>query len=140
MFLDEDIVIAITIPFMIMFIVSTVAVVFIRWLKHAEILEYAKKGMYPPYQIVGTKVPTTSFKNGITTTGVGLGITLGLSLIGIGPWLIAGFIPLFVGLSLMARGWLEMQAGVQDPPEDWPNEPMITSEKQPEDLDIDIKL
>ena len=40
----------------------------------------------------------------------------------------------------MARGWLEMQAGGQDPPEDWPNEPMITSEKQPEDLDIDIKL
>lgn len=137
MLLDEDIVIAITIPFMIMFIVSTVAVVFIRMLKHREIIEYAKRGMYPPYQMAGTKVPTESFKNGITTTGVGLGITFGLSLIGIGVWLIAGLIPLFVGLSLMLRGWLEMQAGVQDPPEDWPDEP-IGFEKQPGDFDIKL--
>ncbi len=139
MFLDEDIVIAIIIPFMIMFIVSTVAVVFIRMLKHREIIEYAKRGMYPPYQMAGSKVPTQSFKNGITTTGIGLGITFGRSLIGIGPRLLAGFIPLFVGLSLMLRGWLDMQAGVQDTPEDWPNEP-IGMEKQPDDLDIDIKL
>ena len=137
MFLDEDIVIAITIPFMIMFIVSTVAVVFIRMLKHREIIEYAKRGMYPPYQLVGSKVPTRSFKNGITTTGVGLGITFGLGMIGIGPWLIAGFIPLFVGLILMLRGWIEMQAGVQEQPEDWPDEP-IAVEKNPEDFDIKL--
>lgn len=139
MFLDEDIVIAITIPFMVMFIVSTVAVVFIRMLKHREIIQYAKRGMYPPYQMVGSMVPTESFKKGITATSVGLGITFGLSLIGIGVWLIAGLIPLFIGMGMLLTGWMEMRAGVLEPPEDWASEP-TPLEKSPDDIDFDIKL
>ena len=34
----------------------------------------------------------------LVTTGIGLGITLGLLPIGFGPWLIVGLVPLFVGL------------------------------------------
>lgn len=39
--------------------------------------------------------------NGLTTALVGLALTIGLGTLGVGPWLLAGLIPLFVGLSLI---------------------------------------
>jgi len=47
---------------------------------------------YPP------AVPPHPLAISLNTTGIGLGITLGLLPIGFGPWLIVGLIPLFVGL------------------------------------------
>jgi hypothetical protein len=38
-------------------------------------------------------------RGGITLAAIGLAITLGLSFIGLGPWLIGGFVPLFIGLA-----------------------------------------
>ncbi|MFT5194575.1 MAG: hypothetical protein ACI9EW_002124 [Cellvibrionaceae bacterium] len=124
----------ITIPFMVMFIVAAGASVVTRFFKHREIMRYARQGMYPPYQLTSTTAPTKSIKKGINTAAVGLGLTLGLSFLGDGPWMIAGLIPLFVGLGLLLTGWLEMRSGtVAQQPADWPDEP-LPAEKQPSDL------
>lgn len=125
----------ITIPFMVMFIVAAGATVVTRFFKHREIMRYARQGMYPPYQLTGTKAPSKSMKKGINTAAVGLGLSLGLSFIGDGPWMIAGLIPLFVGVGLMVTGWLEMRSstGSNEQPADWPDEP-LPAEKQPSDL------
>ncbi|MEM9777925.1 MAG: DUF6249 domain-containing protein [Chloroflexota bacterium] len=137
----EDSIVAITIPFMVMFIVATVAVVFVRMLKHREIMQYAKQGMYPPYQVSGRMVPTKAMKKGVTTAAVGLGLTFGLLFIGFGPWLIAGLIPLFVGMGMMTNGWMEMRAGIPQHHDEWGDE-MLPAEKQPIPFneDIDIKM
>ena len=133
----EDIILSSTIPFMLMFVASTVAVVFVRLLKHREIMQYAKLGMYPPYQLVRSLKPNKTLKRGINTAAAGFGITFGLMFIGFGPWLIAGIIPLFVGMGQLVSGWMEMRAGVEDPPEDWIDEPQVI-EKQPEDFEINL--
>ena len=104
----------ITIPFMVMFIVAAGVSVVSRFFQHRETMRYARQGMYPPYPTTSRKAPTKSMKSGINTAAVGLGLTLGLSFIGDGPWMIAGLIPLFIGLGLMITGWLEMRAGVNN--------------------------
>ena len=127
----------ITIPFMVMFIVAAGVSVVSRFFQHRETMRYARQGMYPPFPTTRRKAPTSSMKKGINTTAVGLGLTLGLSFIGDGPWMIAGLIPFFIGLGLMITGWMEMRAGVGQPsegqPADWADEP-LPAEKQPSDL------
>ena len=93
--------------------------------------------MYPPYQLVSAVRPTKALKRGINTTAAGFGITFGLMFIGFGPWLIAGLIPLFVGMGQLISGWMEMRAGIEDQPDDWADEPRVI-EKQPEDFEINL--
>ena len=126
----------ITIPFVIMFIVAAGASVIKRFLKHREIMRYARQGMYPPYQLMSNKKPVRTMKGGIIVASIGLGITLGFSFLGDGPWMMGGFIPLCIGMGLMLIGWLEMRAGSSEEiaqPQNWPDEP-LTAEKQPSDL------
>jgi len=51
-----------------------------------------------------------SLQKGLVLTAVGLAITLGLSFIGYGPWLIGGFVPLFIGV---AQILIAVNAGAQ---------------------------
>jgi len=48
-----------------------------------------------------TMLAKRSLARGLTTALVGLAITLGLLTIGVGPWLLPGLIPLFIGLAMI---------------------------------------
>lgn len=48
-------------------------------------------------------------ERGLTLTGIGLAFTIGLGFIGFGPWLLAGLVPLFIGLSRILAVLLERE-------------------------------
>jgi len=82
-------------------------VAFMRYLSYKETLALAEKGL--------TRPETTNNKGllrwGIIVTALGVALTLGLYLVGFdaggnyplhfGPWMLGGFIPLFLGISLI---------------------------------------
>jgi len=80
---------------------------FIRYMNYKETLALAEKGL--------TKPGSTSGKGylrwGIVLSSLGLALSLGLYLIGfdsagiyplhLGPWMLGGFVPLFLGIGLI---------------------------------------
>src|SRR5262245_15054709 len=87
-------------------------VAFMRYLSYKETLALAEKGL--------TRPETTNSKGllrwGIIVTALGFALTLGLFLFGfgagenyplhLGPWMLGGFIPLFLGTSLILLHYL----------------------------------
>jgi hypothetical protein len=93
-------------------IVGSLAVIFgflafLRYMSYRETLALAEKGL--------TKPETRSRKGflrwGIVVTALGFALTIGLYLIGfasadqyplhLGPWMLGGFVPLFLGIGLI---------------------------------------
>lgn len=73
---------------------------FVRYLRYKETIALAEQGLLRPSRRQRNGV-TDSFRWGILTTFVGIGLTLSLLTIGVGPWLLVGLIPLFVGLAFL---------------------------------------
>ncbi len=88
-------------------------IVLLRWFKHREIMALAEKGALPEQYARYEK--TARGRGlliwGIVVAAVGLALTLGLWPLGfwagapaplyLGPWLLGGLIPLFIGLALL---------------------------------------
>jgi len=79
-----------------------------RYLKHKETIAMIEKGMLPERGGDGKR----TLRWGIGVTAVGLALTLGLYSVGFmepggdfplrfGPWMLAGLVPLFIGLALI---------------------------------------
>ena len=85
---------------------------FLRYMNYKETIALAEKGL--------TKPESKSNKNllrwGIITTAIGLALTIGLYTIGfdsgdnyplhLGPWMLGGFVPLFLGIGLILIHYL----------------------------------
>jgi hypothetical protein len=99
----------------------------IRTMQHRERMEMIKRGMppaqgpaaqwyrsaapprQPAYVPVDLESPQRALRKGITVTAIGLALTIGLGSIGflayddgqfhLGPWLLGGLIPLFIGIA-----------------------------------------
>ena len=85
---------------------------FLRFINYKETIALAEKGL--------TRPKSTSNKNllrwGIVVTAIGFALTLGLYTIGfdsannyplhLGPWMLGGFVPLFLGLGLVLLHYL----------------------------------
>lgn len=93
-------------------IVGSLAVIFgffafLRYMNYRETLALAEKGLSRPEGKPGSGL----LRWGILITALGLALTVGLYPIGfsagynyplhLGPWMLGGFIPLFLGLSLI---------------------------------------
>jgi len=81
---------------------------FLRFMNYRETLALAEKGLTRPE----TKSNNRGFLRwGILITALGFALTLGLYLVGfssaenyplhLGPWMLGGFVPLFLGIGLM---------------------------------------
>ncbi|HUY41541.1 MAG TPA: DUF6249 domain-containing protein [Candidatus Dormibacteraeota bacterium] len=93
-----------------------VAVILFRVFSHRERMEMIRHGYVPPVQYDGN----LQLRRGISVTFIGIALTIGLAFIGyngdgfggrfvLGPWLLGGIIPTFVGIaqivgSLVAGG------------------------------------
>jgi hypothetical protein len=87
-------------------------IVLIRYLNFKETMALAEKGLSRPEP--GNNKPLLRW--GILVTALGLGLTLGLYTIGfyagdgyplhLGPWMLGGFVPLFLGLGLVLTHYL----------------------------------
>jgi len=85
---------------------------FLRYMNYKETIALAEKGL--------TKPESKSYKRllrwGILVTALGLALTIGLYLFGfdsgenyplqLGPWMLGGFVPLFLGLGLVLLHFL----------------------------------
>ena len=80
---------------------------FLRYMNYKETIALAEKGLSRPEQGSGNGL----LRWGILIAALGLGLSLGLYPIGfaagydyplhLGPWMLAGFVPLFLGLGLI---------------------------------------
>ena len=87
-------------------------IAFIRYLNYRETLALAEKGLSRPE----VKNGKTLLRWGIMVTALGVALTIGLYPIGfftgdsyplhLGPWMLGGFIPLFLGLGLILLHYL----------------------------------
>lgn len=85
--------------------------VMVRYMRHKEYMAMIEKGIdphaHPEQQRESAPVPEGSASprrrplGGMVTAAVGLALTLGLLTLGIGPWLLGGLVPLFVGLAIL---------------------------------------
>lgn len=76
----------------------------LRWFKHRERMAVIQRTAAAA-ELWTEENPEQRRKRqlagGLTTALVGLALTIGLGTLGIGPWLLAGLIPFFVGLSMI---------------------------------------
>ena len=87
-------------------------VAFLRYMNYKETLALAEKGLTRPE----SKNTKGLLRWGIIITALGLALTLGLYPIGffagssyplhLGPWMLGGFVPLFLGLALVLLYYL----------------------------------
>ena len=85
---------------------------FLRYMNYRETIALAEKGLTKPE----TKSGKGLLRWGILLTSLGLALSLGLYFIGfnspndyplhLGPWMLGGFVPLFLGLGLTLLHYL----------------------------------
>jgi hypothetical protein len=85
---------------------------FMRYINYKETLALAEKGLTKPESKPGKNL----LRWGIIITALGLPLTIGLYLVGfssgdnyplqLGPWMLGGFVPLFLGLGLILTHYL----------------------------------
>jgi len=87
-------------------------IVLMRYIRYKETLALAEKGLVHPEQ------PMTKglLRWGVVVTALGIAFTVGLYPFGfasgekyplhLGPWMLAGFVPLFLGVSLILLHYL----------------------------------
>lgn len=81
-----------------------------RHLQHKERMAMIEKGIAPPVRVDGegwSGYRRGGVRSGVTTTLVGVAITLGLLSIGIGPWLIGGLVPTAIGCATIIQQLME---------------------------------
>ena len=82
-------------------------IAFLRYLNYRETIALAEKGLSRPEQKTGGGL----LRWGVMVTALGLALTIGLYPIGfsageayplrLGPWMLGGLVPLFIGLGLI---------------------------------------
>lgn len=85
---------------------------FMRYMNYKETLALAEKGLTKPER----KTTKGLLRWGIAVTSVGFALSLGLYFIGfdsadryplhLGPWMLGGFVPLFLGIGLILIHYL----------------------------------
>ena len=98
-------------------IVAVLAIVFgflafSRYMSYKETIALAEKGLTKPESRSGKRL----LRWGIVVTAIGFALTLGLYTIGfasaenyplhLGPWMLGGFVPLFLGIGLVLIHYL----------------------------------
>lgn len=82
---------------------------FRRYLKHKEWMAMIEKGLVPEDWEAkeARKSQPWGSASPVTITLIGVAITIGLSTIGIGPWLIGGLVPTAIGCGLLIQQFME---------------------------------
>jgi hypothetical protein len=94
---------------------------YLRYLRHKETIALAERGLVHPDHSANGK---GTLRWGLVFAGLGLALCLGLYPVGwlvqspfplhFGPWMLAGLIPAFFGLSLMAIYYLTGEPVIKD--------------------------
>lgn len=85
----------------IMLALVVVLIVFLRWFSYRERMARINQGQGTSISNDPEQQAKRALSSSLTTTLIGVAITIGLLTLGIGPWLLAGLIPIFIGLSMI---------------------------------------
>jgi Na+/H+ antiporter NhaB len=126
-------------PLLIALLLVVILVLGLRWFKYKERMAALQRSA-AAVEILLDDEPDARRKRqlayGLTTALVGLALTIGLGTLGIGPWLLAGLVPFFVGLSMILSYLVtQPEKPGQAPPEVVPEPavlPEADKEAQPE--------
>ena len=82
---------------------SSATAITMRYFKYKETVALAKEGLLRENNLSRRRQNGSGrmHKRGIVLTAIGTALTLGLLTLGIGPWLVGGFLPLFTGLAFI---------------------------------------
>jgi len=80
---------------------AVILVVLLRWFSHKERMALIRRGQPLPDKPTKEEQAKTLLVIGLPISLIGLGLTIGLLTLGLGPWLLAGLLPLFAGLALI---------------------------------------
>jgi Na+/H+ antiporter NhaB len=122
-------------PLLIALLLVVILVLGLRWFKYKERMAALQRSA-AAVEILLDDEPDARRKRqlayGLTTALVGLALTIGLGTLGIGPWLLAGLVPFFVGLSMILSYLVtQPEKPGQAPPEVVP-EPAVLPEAEKE--------
>jgi hypothetical protein len=87
---------------------------FFRYLRFKETVALAEKGLVRQSENRGRKAGTAQVWGGILFA-IGMALFLGLLTEGFGPWLIAGMLPMFLGIALYVIGYADRDEDVEMP-------------------------
>jgi len=85
----------------ILTLLVVVLVIALRWFKYKERMALIAQGVAPKEPSLGRKNHKNILAIGLVLGLIGLALTIGLITLGIGPWLLFGLLPLFIGLSFI---------------------------------------
>jgi len=122
-------------PLLIALLLVVILVLGLRWFKYKERMAALQRSA-AAVEILLDDEPDARRKRqlayGLTTALVGLALTIGLGTLGIGPWLLVGLEPFFVGLSMILSYLVtQPEKPGQAPPEVVP-EPAVLPEAEKE--------
>jgi predicted tellurium resistance membrane protein TerC len=109
-------------------------VIALRWFSYKERMALIAQGISPEDQRQKRKNHKTILAIGLVIGLIGLALTIGLITLGVGPWLLAGLLPLFVGLAFILVSLVLAPAKPKEPKQKPQVEPEITTVEE-EDIE-----
>ena len=128
------------VPFVLLFLLLFF-ITLNRYIAYKERVALARLG-YPPEEIARAQIKRYGNRGvlwgGVITGMSGLALLLGLSTLGTGAWLLAGLLPLFVGLGMVIVYFVTLgpPPGDQAPSDDSPTSAMFSAETEPQDAKV----
>lgn len=118
-------------------ILLVILVITLRWFVHKERMALISQGVPIKNKRNKEERQKICLAMGIFISLLGLVLTIGLATIGIGPWLLAGLIPLAIGLS-MVLGSLVLKPAIIETEEKEVKDEFIEDESISDSEDIEL--
>ncbi|HHU62054.1 MAG: hypothetical protein QM401_02575 [Bacillota bacterium] len=118
-------------------VLVVILVITLRWFVHRERMALISRGVPIENKRSKAERQKVCMAMGVFVSLLGLALTIGLATIGIGPWLLAGLIPLAIGLSLVL-GSLVLKPAIVDTKEKEATEDFIEDESIPDSETIEL--
>lgn len=128
---------------------GVILVITLRWFSYKERMALIAQGLTPQQKKSAEEKGKLLLAAGLILGLVGLAITIGLMTIGVGPWLLIGLLPLFIGLALvLAALVLRPEKAKADPktkeeaptpqPVAWSQEAVVTDDEQEAESEVEV--
>ena len=111
----------------ILSVLVVILVIALRWFSYKERMALIAQGVSPEEQREQGKNHKTVLAIGLVIGLIGLALTIGLVTLGVGPWLLAGLLPLFVGLAFILVSLVLAPSKSKEPKQKPQAEPEITT-------------
>lgn len=114
----------------ILSVLVVILVIALRWFSYKERMALIAQGVSPEDERKHGKNQKTFLAIGLVIGLIGLALTIGLITLGVGPWLLAGLLPLFVGLAFILVSLVLAPSKPKEPEQKLQVEPEVTTQEE----------